>query len=132
MSNIKSPVKSIADLRLYPISRRPKAVNRIVSSGDTIVAIDNEGLIYTNRVSDHTSYSFPNEPKRFDEVLTCLRKLNAISPNAVAQHAKLRDEARKARTQAWAARDLMGHAKLAGIKLTPQQVRQAKKLAKDH
>lgn len=126
MSRIESPVKDINDLMFLPFPNTPKEGMKVVRSYDTIVAIDKNGIIYTNRVLERTVYSFPNEPKMFLEVMTCLKKLKAVSPSLIDQHCKLREAQRKSNATSSAKRLLAEYARTAGIELTEEQKKQLK------
>lgn len=133
MSRLNSKLHSINELRLEPLpgGKALKAV-KVARIDSTIVALGEDGTIYSNSVEAHFSYPVTHgrEGMRLGRVLDACIKLGVLSSKAVAAHkadAKARQEkdARK-----FAAIAVLESATEACVKLTAKQLATLERAAK--
>ena len=133
MSRLNSKLDSINELRLEPLpgGKALKAV-KVARIDTTIVALGENGTIYSNAVLSHFSYPVTHgrEGMLLGRVLDACIKLGVLSPKVVAEHkadAKARHD-REVRKSA--AETVLYYAKEAGVKLTAKQTAQLEQAAK--
>lgn len=133
MSRLNSKLDSINELRLEPLpgGKALKAV-KVARIDTTIVALGEDGTIYSNSVQSHFSYpaTHAREGMRLGRVLDACIKLGVLSAKAVKEH-KADAKARQDREERkYAASDVLSSAAKAGLKLTEKQLATLEQAAK--
>lgn len=133
MSTLNSKLDSIKQLSLEPIpgDKALKAV-KVARIDSIIVALGEDGTIYSNSVQSHLSYAVPHgcEGMRLGRVLDACIKLGVLSAKAVKEH-KADAKARRDREERrYAASTVLSSVAKAGVKLTAKQIATLEQAAK--
>ena len=128
MSTLASPNEQINSLTFHPLKsgtvKNPKCV---VVQDKTMVVVDQQGRIFTNALSNDTSYSFGYWPFA-ESLLNALVKAKVLPASAKKEHLKAMNQRKAERDRQWNTRSLMDSASALGIKLTASQSRQIESL----
>lgn len=125
MSSICSKIESIDNLWFEPFSAKPVACKKVVSVEGTIVALGENGKIYSNGVIARVAYMGGHDGK-ISRVLDGCLKLKVLSANAVKQHKDDCQKRQDARDKKWNIERLTEAAEKLGIALSPEQLEKLK------
>ena len=126
MSSISSKIESIDRLWFEPITAKVIATKKITMVDNTIVALGEDGKIYTTGVISRVCYSMHGNDGRIGRVLDGCIKLKVLSSNAVRQHKENIQKLHEARDKKWNKEQLLDYANKLGVELTPEQLEQMK------
>jgi hypothetical protein len=122
MSTICSKIESIDRLWFEPFSAKAVKVVKACAVDTTIVAIGEDGKIYTNGVIKRIAYSCHGDEGKISRVLDGCIKLGVLSASAVRQHKSDVAARAKKREMRWAADQIEDYANRLGISFTDEQL----------
>ena len=123
-SCIISKIADIEKLRVYPIGSKPVRVVKLTAVGNTVVAVDANGKVYSNQIRGNTAYlpTFGHND-HIGRLLDGLAKMGALTAEAVKAHKDRAREHQEKSSRRYSAEAMREAATALGIKLTAAQDR---------